>query len=82
MLTQLHVQNFAILSDISLKLSPGFNVFSGETGAGKSIVIEALGFVLGARGDGTLIKDGTEKCVVVLRSLQTLCPLPYGSSTN
>ncbi len=75
MLTQLHVQNFAILSDISLKLSPGFNVFSGETGAGKSIVIEALGFVLGARGDGTLIKDGTEKmCVCATFTADTLSP--------
>ncbi len=64
MLLRLRVQNFAIISDLSLDFKPGLNVFSGETGAGKSIVIEALGFVLGARGDVSVIKDGTEKMSV------------------
>ncbi len=64
MLTQLHVQNFAIISDISLQFGAGLNVFSGETGAGKSIVIEALSFALGARGDSSLIKDGADKMTV------------------
>ena len=61
MLKNLTVENFAIISHLSLDFSQGLNVFSGETGAGKSIVIEALGFVLGARGDVSLIKDGTER---------------------
>lgn len=65
MLKELRVQNFAIISDISLSFASGLNVFSGETGAGKSIVIEALGFALGARGDTSLIKDGTEKMSVI-----------------
>ena len=64
MLTQLRVQNFAIISDISLQFGAGLNVFSGETGAGKSIVIEALSFALGARGDSSLIKDGADKMTV------------------
>lgn len=64
MLSRLRVQNFAIISDLSLDFSPGLNVFSGETGAGKSIVIEALGFVLGARGDVSVIKDGADKMTV------------------
>lgn len=64
MLKTLRVQNFAIIDDISLDFEEGLNVFSGETGAGKSIVIEALGFALGARGDVTLIKDGTDKMSV------------------
>lgn len=58
MLVRLHVQNFAIIDDLTLDFATGLNVFSGETGAGKSVVIEALGFVLGARGDVSLIKDG------------------------
>ena len=64
MLLRLRVQNFAIISDLSLDFEPGLNVFSGETGAGKSIVIEALSFVLGARGDVSVIKDGTDKMSV------------------
>lgn len=64
MLVRLHVQNFAIISDLALEFTTGLNVFSGETGAGKSIVIEALGFVLGARGDVSVIKDGTDRMAV------------------
>lgn len=64
MLTRLHVQNFAIITDLTLDFSTGLTVFSGETGAGKSIVIEALGFVLGARGDVSVIKDGAERMLV------------------
>lgn len=64
MLKKLSIQNFAIISNLSLHFGPGLNVFSGETGAGKSIVIEALGFVLGARGDADAIKDGAQKMTV------------------
>ena len=64
MLTKLSIQNFAIISRLELSFGPGLNVFSGETGAGKSIVIEALGFVLGARGDADTIKDGAQKMSV------------------
>lgn len=64
MLTRLSVQNFAIIDDLTLDFSAGLTVFSGETGAGKSIVIEALGFVLGARGDVSVIKDGADKMCV------------------
>ncbi len=64
MLISLRVQDFAIISDITLDFKTGLTVFSGETGAGKSIVIEALGFVLGARGDVSAIKDGAERMCV------------------
>ena len=72
MLTRLCVQNFAIISDLTLDFSGGLTVFSGETGAGKSIVIEALGFVLGARGDVSVIKDGAER-MRVMAEFETAC---------
>lgn len=59
MLRQLTVHNFAIISDLTFTPQPGLNVFTGETGAGKSVAIAALGFVLGARGSVSLIKDGS-----------------------
>lgn len=58
MLEKLRVQHFAIIDDLTLSFGQGLHVFSGETGAGKSIIIEALGFALGARGDTSAIKEG------------------------
>jgi DNA repair protein RecN (Recombination protein N) len=60
MLKQLRVKHFAIIDDLTLSFGQGLHVFSGETGAGKSIIIEALGFALGARGDTTAIKEGAD----------------------
>ncbi len=74
MLASLHVQHFAIIDDLTLQFAPGLNVFSGETGAGKSIVIEALGFVLGARGDVSLIKDGADKMTVQATFFSNVLP--------
>ncbi len=64
MLTKISIENFAIIDKLSLNLSEGLNIFTGETGAGKSIIIEALGFVLGERGDSGLIKEGAQKMTV------------------
>ncbi len=74
MLSKLRVQHFAIIDDLTLTFAPGLNVFSGETGAGKSIVIEALGFVLGARGDVSLIKDGADKMSVEAQFVSSVMP--------
>lgn len=74
MLKRLSVQNFAIISQLTLDFSRGLNVFSGETGAGKSIVIEALGFVLGSRGDASVIKDGANKMTVSAEFDSSLLP--------
>ena len=64
MLKNLYINNFAIIKEIDLPFSEGLNVFTGETGAGKSIVIEALSFVLGARADLGLIGNNSDKMLV------------------
>lgn len=60
MLQSLHVHNFALLEDARVEFVPGFNVFTGETGAGKSILIDAFGLVLGGRGSAELVRHGTD----------------------
>ncbi|MDB6024534.1 MAG: repair protein RecN [Verrucomicrobiales bacterium] len=64
MLTTLRIKNLALVSDLTLELRPGFNAITGETGAGKSIIIGALNLVLGERADRTLIRSGTDNCSV------------------
>lgn len=64
MLQKLSVRNFAVISQVEFAPQPGLNVFTGETGAGKSVAISALGFALGARGSVSLIKDGADKLEV------------------
>src|SRR5450432_1546191 len=64
MLTTLRIKNLALVSDLTLELQPGCNVITGETGAGKSIIIGALNLVLGERADRTLIRSGEENCSV------------------
>jgi DNA repair protein RecN (Recombination protein N) len=64
MLTTLRIKNLALVADLTLELQPGYNVITGETGAGKSIVIGALSLVLGERADRTLIRSGNDSCVV------------------
>jgi DNA repair protein RecN (Recombination protein N) len=64
MLTTLRIKNLALVADLTLELQPGYNVITGETGAGKSILIGALSLVLGERADRTLIRSGSESCAV------------------
>ena len=64
MLSQLHIKNYALIDEIDISFSDGFNVITGETGSGKSIIIGALGLVLGERADSSIAKDKGEKCVV------------------
>ena len=64
MLTYLRITNFALLDDVEISLGPGMTVLTGETGAGKSILLDALGLALGARGDSSLVRSGAEKGVV------------------
>lgn len=60
MLQALHVHNFALLEDAKADFTEGFNVFTGETGAGKSILIDAFGVVLGGRASADYVRSGTE----------------------
>jgi len=64
MLTELRIRNFAIIESVTLPLGKGFNVLSGETGAGKSIVVGALGLLLGERASADLIRSGADKATV------------------
>ena len=64
MLTQLYIKNFALIDELDIPFEPGFSVITGETGAGKSIILGALGLVMGQRADVKAIKHGTEKCTV------------------
>jgi DNA repair protein RecN (Recombination protein N) len=64
MLTTLRIKNLALVADLTLEWQPGLNVITGETGAGKSILIGALNLVLGERADRTLIRSGADNCSV------------------
>lgn len=64
MLTSLHISNYALIEHLDLDLRSGFSVITGETGAGKSIILGALGLLQGARADAKAIKAGAAKCVV------------------
>ena len=64
MLTDLRIKNLALVDDLSIELGSGYNAVTGETGAGKSVIIGALGLVLGERADRTLLRDGSEQCSV------------------
>ena len=64
MLQHLHIRNYALIGELSVDFSDGFSVITGETGAGKSILLGALGFVLGDRADTGVLFDKEMKCVV------------------
>ena len=64
MLKQLHISNYALIDELNVSFESGFNVITGETGAGKSILLGALGFALGDRADTNVLYDKEKKCVV------------------
>ena len=64
MLKHLHIQNYALISHLDIDFEQGFSVMTGETGAGKSIILGALALVLGARADNKAITDGEDKCII------------------
>lgn len=64
MLLSLHIENVAVIKCVDIDFEKGFTALTGETGAGKSILIDSIGFLLGARGDRDLLRTGEEKAVV------------------
>src|SRR5881628_1409824 len=67
MLRELSVQNLALIEDVRVELEPGFCAWTGETGAGKSLLLGALGLLLGERGSGELIRAGADELRVTGR---------------
>ncbi|RPI99902.1 MAG: DNA repair protein RecN, partial [Chloroflexi bacterium] len=64
MLQELRIKDFAIIDDLALRLDPGFLVITGETGAGKSIIVDAVNLLLGERSDATFVRGGADRSVV------------------
>lgn len=64
MLKQLYINNFTLIDELNISLYPGFSVITGETGAGKSIILGAIGLLLGNRADSKAIKAGRDRCVI------------------
>ncbi|MGF2413542.1 DNA repair protein RecN [Ferruginibacter sp.] len=64
MLSKLHIQNYAIIDDLAIDFSNNLNIITGETGAGKSILMGALGLILGDRADSSVLQQKEKKCVV------------------
>ena len=64
MLKQLYIKNFTLIDELDIQLYPGFSVITGETGAGKSIILGAIGLLLGNRADTKSIKSGRDRCII------------------
>jgi DNA repair protein RecN (Recombination protein N) len=64
MLTELHIEDFAIIDQLDLQFGPGLVVFTGETGAGKSIIIDAVETLLGGRAESTYVRSGSERAII------------------
>ena len=64
MFKQLYIKNFTLIDELNISLYPGFSVITGETGAGKSIILGAIGLLLGNRADSKAIKAGRDRCVI------------------
>lgn len=64
MIKSLHISNYALISQIEIELCPGLNIITGETGAGKSVMLGALGLLLGGRADMRVVRDSARKSVI------------------
>ena len=64
MLLNLHIKNYVLIDELNLEFGRGLNIFTGETGAGKSIIIESVGLVLGDRAGAGIVRKGAERCLI------------------
>ena len=64
MIKKLEIQNYALIEHLNVDFTSGFSILTGETGAGKSIIMGALSLILGQRADAKAIQDGKSKCVI------------------
>ena len=67
MLRSLYIQNYALIEKLDIRFDTGFSVITGETGAGKSIILGAIGLLLGQRADVKSIRQGASKCIIEAR---------------
>lgn len=74
MLKHLHIENYALIESLDIELNEGFSVITGETGAGKSILLGAIGLLTGERADTSAIQNGKQRCVIEA----TFCPKGLG----
>ncbi|MBQ5663234.1 MAG: AAA family ATPase, partial [Bacteroidaceae bacterium] len=64
MLTSLHIKNYALIEKLEIDFSSGFSVITGETGTGKSVLLGAIGMLLGERSDAKQVREGADKCII------------------
>ena len=64
MLTSLHIKNYALIEKLEINFSSGFSVITGETGTGKSVLLSAIGMLLGERSDAKQVREGADKCII------------------
>src|SRR5690554_2833921 len=64
MIIELSIKNFAIIDNLKINFTKGFNVLTGETGTGKSIIVESIGMILGQRANRNLVRSGKDKAIL------------------
>jgi len=80
MIELLRIRNLALIEDMELEFSPGYNVLTGETGAGKSFILKAIGFLTGEKMPGEYVRPGAEKAVRNFSSAASLSPRPAAAA--
>ena len=71
MIQRLHIKDFAIIDEIDINFNTGLTVITGETGSGKSVILEALGVVLGSKADKLMVRSGTQRAVIQAEFLES-----------